>query len=129
MKHFLRNYIKYIIPAAVFMLSLVSYASYALPETSLAHDSNRPDMELIDPTVRCYPNPATSYINFTFERAVPSGAKLAIYSFTGRKMAEIPVVNDKLQVSLENYFRGLYLFQLVKRNGEVVETGKFQVLK
>jgi hypothetical protein len=79
--------------------------------------------------VTCYPNPATSYINFKFDNTVPVLSTLSIYSFTGRKMATLIVVNNNsiIRISLDNYFRGLYVYQLCDANGAILESGRFLV--
>lgn len=77
--------------------------------------------------VKCYPNPAVSYVNFEFPPQIDKTYTLFIYSFVGRKMAELPVNGRKLMVTLNDYYRGIYVFQLRDRTGKIVETGKFQV--
>ncbi|HEY0297819.1 MAG TPA: T9SS type A sorting domain-containing protein [Arachidicoccus sp.] len=77
--------------------------------------------------IQCYPNPATTYINFKFDNSVVHSSKLFIYSFTGRQMNELSVTDNLIKVSLDNYFRGLYLYQLRDANGNILESGKFQV--
>ena len=44
-------------------------------------------------------------------------------------MNEIQVNNNKLSVQLDNYTRGLYVYQIRDRQGSIVESGKFQVVK
>lgn len=77
--------------------------------------------------VKCYPNPAISYVNFEFPQEIDKSYTLFIYSFVGRKMAELPINNRKLVVTLNDYFRGIYIYQLRDRTGKIIETGKFQV--
>ncbi|WP_158638326.1 T9SS type A sorting domain-containing protein [Panacibacter ginsenosidivorans] len=80
--------------------------------------------------VKCYPNPATSVINFEFQSGADRNAVLQIYSFSGKKMKDIPVSLGKVSVILDNeYYRGIYVFQLRDKNGNIIETGKFQVVK
>ncbi|MBN8838221.1 MAG: T9SS type A sorting domain-containing protein [Sphingobacteriia bacterium] len=81
-------------------------------------------------TVQCYPNPATSYVNFEFpSNTEKSSYTISVYSFIGKKMSELSVNATRLTVTLENYTRGLYVFQLKDRNGQIIESGKFQVVK
>jgi len=79
--------------------------------------------------VTCYPNPATSYINFKFDNTVPASSTLSIYSFTGRKMTVLTVINNNsiIRIPLDNYFRGLYMYQLCDANGNILESGRFLV--
>ncbi|WP_197492255.1 T9SS type A sorting domain-containing protein [Arachidicoccus ginsenosidimutans] len=77
--------------------------------------------------VTCYPNPATSYINFKFDKTIPASSRLLIYSFSGRKMDELNVKDNLIKISLDNYFRGLYIYQLRDTAGNIIESGRFQV--
>lgn len=77
--------------------------------------------------VECYPNPATAYINFRFDNSVVHTSKLYIYNFTGRQMNVVNITDNVIKVLLDNYYRGLYMFQLRDANGNVLESGKFQV--
>lgn len=79
--------------------------------------------------IKCYPNPATSFINFSFPQSIDHSDILQIYSFTGRKMTETPVNSDKLTITLDNYYRGIYVYQLRDKDGRILESGKFQVVK
>ena len=77
-----------------------------------------------------FPNPATSYINFTFDKTVDKSYSLQVYNFIGRKMNEIRISDSKITINLDdNYFRGLYIYQLRDQSGRIVESGKFQVNK
>lgn len=77
--------------------------------------------------ITCYPNPAISYINFKFDKSVPKDGRLFVFSFTGRKMEELAITEPLLKISLENYYRGLYVYQLRSAGGAILESGKFQV--
>jgi hypothetical protein len=77
-----------------------------------------------------YPNPATSYINFTFDKTVDKSYTLQVYNFIGRKMNDIRINDSKITINLDdNYLRGLYVYQLRDQSGRIVESGKFQVNK
>lgn len=81
-------------------------------------------------TVKCYPNPATAVINFEFKSGKDKNTQLQIYSFTGKKMTDLAVTSGKITVILDNdYYRGVYIFQLRDKNGKIIETGKFQVVR
>jgi len=80
--------------------------------------------------VRFFPNPATTVINFEFKKANPETVyTLQVYSFIGKKVSETVVANNRTTLSLDNYFRGVYIFQLRDKAGRIVESGKFQVAK
>lgn len=80
--------------------------------------------------VKFYPNPATTVINFEFTR--PNSDEtytLQVYNFIGKKVTEVAISNNKASVNLDNFFRGVYIFQLRDKSGRIVESGKFQVVK
>jgi len=80
--------------------------------------------------VKFYPNPATSFINFEFADNIDKTYILEIYSFTGRKIVEIPVSANRITVTLSNdFYRGIYVFHLRDKSGKQVDVGKFQVIK
>jgi hypothetical protein len=80
--------------------------------------------------LRFYPNPATTVINFEFDKTVESTSVIAIYSFYGKKMSEQRLSNNKVSFILDDYYtRGLYVFQLRDQAGRLIESGKFQVSK
>ena len=80
--------------------------------------------------VKFYPNPATSLINFEFPNENNTNYVIQIFSFTGKKMTELPVSSSKITVALTNdYYRGLYIFHLTDKSGKLIEAGKFQVIK
>jgi hypothetical protein len=85
-----------------------------------------------DPSVKIlkfFPNPATNFITFEFQRSFDKGYVLQIFNFPGKKVAEAPLISSKVTIRLDNFYRGIYLFRLIDRNGRVAESGKFQVTK
>jgi hypothetical protein len=78
--------------------------------------------------VRFFPNPASSVINFEFN-STDKSYTLQIYNFLGKKMSEEQINNNKLTYNLDNYYRGLYIFQVRNKGGNIIESGKFQVIK
>jgi len=80
-------------------------------------------------TVKFYPNPAASFINFEFDKDYNDSYSLVIFNFIGKKVTEFKIVTQKITVSLTDYYRGVYIFQLKDRLGNVIESGKFQVVK
>ena len=77
-----------------------------------------------------YPNPATSYIIFSFDKSVDKTFTLQIYNFIGKRMYETRINDSKITINFdENYSRGIYVYQLRDQSGRIVESGKFQVVK
>lgn len=81
------------------------------------------------PIVKFYPNPATSFITFDFQRGYDKSFNLQIFNFIGKKVQEVTNISPKTTVNLNDFYRGIYIFQLKDKNGKVVESGKFQVSK
>jgi len=79
-------------------------------------------------TVKFYPNPAISFINFEFEKNYDN-YKLEIFNFLGKKIIDLKVSDKKITVPLTEFYRGVYIFQLMDPKGSIVESGKFQVVK
>ena len=77
--------------------------------------------------VQFYPNPATSYIIFDLSNASEKNYTLQIYNFIGKKILETKIVNAHTNINLESFYRGLYVYQLRNKAGQIVESGKFQV--
>lgn len=80
-------------------------------------------------TLKFYPNPAVSYINFEFLKDYDRSYALYIFNFIGKQVDEIKVTARKITISLTEYYRGVYIFQLRDSKGNIVESGKFQVAK
>ena len=51
------------------------------------------------------------------------------YNFIGKKVQEINNVTPKTTVNLNDFYRGIYIFQLRDRQGTLIESGKFNVVK
>jgi len=81
--------------------------------------------------VKFYPNPATSFINFEFLRSNNNNAgySFQVFNFLGKKVYELTNINQKTTLSLADFPRGIYIFQLKDENGRIVESDRFQVVK
>lgn len=80
-------------------------------------------------TVKFYPNPATTFINFEFDKSDINSNSLLIFNFIGKKVDELKIVDAKMTISLIEYYRGIYIFQIRDKQGNIVDSGKFQVVK
>ncbi|MGN6530986.1 MAG: T9SS type A sorting domain-containing protein [Ginsengibacter sp.] len=80
-------------------------------------------------TVKFYPNPATSFINFEFSKNYDQSYTLVIFNFIGKKIEDLKITDEKITVSLTDFYRGVYIFQLRDKEGNIIESGKFQVIK
>jgi hypothetical protein len=108
----------------LFILSFILFTA-VVTSAQTSRNTNQPVK-----AVRFYPNPATSFINFEFQQgATLSNYSFKIYNFIGKKIVEINNVTPRTVVNLSDFFRGIYIFQLTDRSGQVIESGKFQVAK
>ena len=79
--------------------------------------------------IQVYPNPASTNINFETTNLSERNLVLTVYNFIGKKVEEIKLNSNKVNISLNNYYRGLYVYQLRDKQGQLIESGKFQVAK
>jgi hypothetical protein len=80
--------------------------------------------------VKLYPNPASSRINFELQH--PNNDQvydLIVFNFLGKQIDQIKNVNARTTVELDKYYSGIYIFQLRDRQGTLIESGKFNVVK
>jgi len=86
--------------------------------------SRQPDVKV----VKVFPNPATAYVNFDFDPGVDlSNYSLKVFHFIGKKMYETNLLTRRTVINLNDFFRGVYTYQLTDRNGYVIANGKFHV--
>lgn len=81
------------------------------------------------PILRSFPNPATTVINFSFQKEFEKGYSIQVYNFLGRKMSEQAISAEQVSINLTDFTRGVYIYKLFDKNGRLVETGKFTVSK
>lgn len=110
----------------IFYASIILLLSYQ----SKSQENPRPSTQAPSARIiRFYPNPATSIINFDFQKDYEKNCSFQILNFLGKKVYEVNNVTPRTVVNLSDFYRGVYIFQLRDRNGKVVDTGKFQVSK
>ncbi len=114
--------LKKIIVILIFIIGL-NFTSFAQIKT--VADNGTTQAKLI----KFYPNPASTAINFDFQRGSDNSYVLQIYNFIGKKVFESKNTPSHTLVNLDDFFRGIYIFQLRDKNGIIVESGKFQVVK
>lgn len=83
----------------------------------------------INKIIKFYPNPATSIINFDLQRDYNNSFSLLIFNFMGKKVYEVKSTSTRMSINLDEFYRGIYIFQLRDKNGNITESGKFQVVK
>ena len=96
---------------------------------SKGQERTDPSPDAAQRIMKYYPNPATSFITFDFQQGYDKSYNLQIFNFIGKKVQEVNNVTPKTTVNLNDFYRGIYIFQLKDKNGKVVDSGKFQVSK
>lgn len=76
-----------------------------------------------------YPNPGRSFIQIQFKHQEATPALLVIYNFVGKKQLELFSPGTNIYIDLADFRRGLYIFQFRDKNGQIIDSGKFQVEK
>lgn len=76
-----------------------------------------------------YPNPAKSFVHIQYKLATPQPASLVVYNFLGKKQIETNQPGSHVYLDLTSFNRGVYIFQFRDRNGQIIDSGKFQVEK
>lgn len=79
--------------------------------------------------IKFYPNPAIDVINFEFEKGYNKFFSFQIYNFIGKKIIDFKSIEQKINIPLVDFYRGVYIYQLRDKSGKIVESGKFQVIK
>lgn len=97
--------------------------------TTVAQTKNPAQGEPIAKLIKPYPIPATTVINFDFQYGYNKSFSLQIYNFMGKKIVEYTQMLPRINMSLEDFYRGIYVYQLRDKNGKIIESGKFQVVK
>jgi hypothetical protein len=79
--------------------------------------------------LKSYPNPATSVINFDISKGSGNSYTLQLFNFMGRKVGETVASSERISFLLDGFYRGVYIYQLRDRQGKIVDSGKFQVVR
>ncbi|MBS1509931.1 MAG: T9SS type A sorting domain-containing protein [Bacteroidetes bacterium] len=79
--------------------------------------------------LKLYPIPASSVINFDFVSGYDKSLSFQIYNFTGKVVYELKSPPQKINLSLADFSRGFYYYQLRDAGGRLLETARFLVVK
>lgn len=112
--------------STLFLLLLL--CTFASPAWSQSKPTST-GQESVAKVVKAYPNPATSKIFFEIQRNNDKVYEIIVFNFLGKKIDHLKNVSTRTELNLENYYSGLYVFQLREMNGTLVESGKFNVVK
>ncbi|MGX5820416.1 T9SS type A sorting domain-containing protein [Chitinophaga lutea] len=102
-------------------------SAHTLPVWSQSKPTQEQEVQV--KVVKAYPNPATSKIYFEIQRNNDKLYEIIVFNFLGKKVDHLKNVSSRTQLNLENYYSGLYIFQLRDASGVLIESGKFNVVK
>ena len=100
----------------------ITFTSFAQNKSTVISD---PSAKFI----KFFPNPATTSITFDFQKGFDKSYTLQIFNFMGKKVYELKPANQHNLVSLNGFFRGVYIYQLRDKTGKIIESNKFQVVR
>lgn len=101
----------------------INFTSFAQNKSALA------DVSASAKQMKFYPNPASSMITFEFGKVTDNSYSLQLYNFMGKKVYDVKKLPGRISINLEDFFRGIYIFQVRDQTGTIVQSGKFQVVK
>ena len=79
--------------------------------------------------VKFYPNPATSFITFDLQKSIDRGCDIQVFNLLGKMVFEQKNIPTRTTINLNDYNRGVYIYQLRDHDGKILDSGKFQVSK
>ena len=102
----------------------ITFTSFAQNKPAVAAQAGVPAK-----IVKFYPNPAVSNINFEMEPDNSKTYSLQVFNFMGKKVFELTPFNQRINLNLDGFYRGLYIYQLRDKSGKIIDSGRFQVVR
>lgn len=96
---------------------------------SKGQTNREPSPDALQRILKVYPNPATTFTKFEFQKSFDKGYTLQVINFIGKQVYEAKNISSTTTLDLSAYNRGVYIYQLKDQSGRVIESGKFQVSK
>ena len=113
----------------VFLKRLLPIISFILLLSVQMQGQSRVPQESDEHIIKFYPNPAISFITFDLQKTSDKGYDMQIFNFLGKMVFEQKNIATKTTINLNEYSRGVYIYQLRDHDGKILESGKFQVSK
>ncbi|MES2429499.1 MAG: T9SS type A sorting domain-containing protein [Bacteroidota bacterium] len=109
-------------------LLTITILLFGITFTSLAQNKIAPGDPIIK-LIKVYPSPAYTGVNIDFQRGFDKTYSLQLYNFMGKKVYEIKTTTQHIFLPLNDFYRGIYVYQLRDKSGRILQSGKFQVVK
>lgn len=116
----------------ILIFILACSVSFAMGQTSFPHGEHDPYSTPLqkEKVLKVFPNPATSRINFQILNNNENSYEIIVYNFLGKRVDDIKNISSSVtSVNLSNYYSGIYIYQLRDNKGNLVESGKFNVIR
>lgn len=104
------------------LLSGITFTSFAQNKPGISE-------EITAKIIKFFPNPATSNINFELQQGYDKSYTLQLFNFMGKKVYELTPSSQRINLSLNGFYRGVYIFQLRDKYGKIIDSGRFQVIR
>jgi hypothetical protein len=117
----------------LFFILAVS-ATFAWGQTMYPHGQHDPttpqDPVQKEKVLKVYPNPATTQISFEIQGNNDGSYEIIVYNFLGKRLNDIKdITNNRYTLPLDKFYSGIYIYQLRDKKGNLVESGKFNVIR
>lgn len=73
-----------------------------------------------------YPNPSNSVIHFELDNEI---SKINIFDYSGKLIETLNVSKDLESLNLDSYSNGMYFFNIISKENQIVFRNKFSVVK
>ena len=112
------------------MIRILLISFILLTAVNSKGQSNRePSPDALQRILKVYPNPATTFTKFEFQKSFDKGYTLQVINFIGKQVHEEKNISSTTTLDLSSYNRGVYIYQLKDPSGKVVLSGKLQISK
>lgn len=122
---FCANKVKFVLVIRILLISFILLTAV----TSQGQSKREPSPDALQRILKVYPNPATTFAKFEFQKSFDKGYTLQVINFIGKQVYEAKNISSTTTLDLSAYNRGVYIYQLKDQSGKVIESGKFQVSK
>ena len=122
---FCANKVKFVLVIRTLLISFILLT--AINSKGQSNRESSPDIP--QPVLKVYPNPATTFTKFEFQKNFDQGYTLQVINFIGKQVYEAKNISSTTTLDLSSYNRGVYIYQLKDPSGKVVLSGKLQISK
>lgn len=110
------------------MLSVSAQNKYG--HDKFTHQTQTKPQTKKEKVLKVYPVPATTQIHFQVQHNNNDATyEIIVYNFLGKTVDKITGLQSEKTLSLKDYYSGIYIYQLRDKRGQLIESGKFNVVK